>query len=72
MKAIVCHGPHDLRLDTWPDAPLGPQQLRVQVAFGGICGSDLHMTEDPAYGVNKGDVLGNHDFVLTARALERA
>jgi (R,R)-butanediol dehydrogenase / meso-butanediol dehydrogenase / diacetyl reductase len=33
----------------------------VHVARCGICGSDLHMTEDAAYGCQKGDVLG-HEF----------
>jgi len=33
----------------------------VKVGRCGICGSDLHMTEDPAYGCKDGDVLG-HEF----------
>ena len=41
-KAIVCHAPEDLRLDAFQDAQeattLGPHQLAVRVAYGGICG----------------------------------
>jgi len=33
----------------------------VRVGRCGICGSDLHMTEDPAFGVQPGDILG-HEF----------
>ncbi len=42
MKAIVCHAPEDLRLDTLAADEIGPHQLAVRVAYGGICGSDLH------------------------------
>ena len=50
MKALVCHAPHDLRLDTLPDESLNPQQLRVRVAYGGICGSDLHYYHQGGFG----------------------
>lgn len=50
MKAIVCHAPEDLRLDAYDtDAP-GPQQLAVRVAYGGICGSDLHYFRHGGFG----------------------
>ena len=42
MKAVICHAPEDLRIDTLPEDLPGPGQLQVRVAFGGICGSDLH------------------------------
>jgi L-idonate 5-dehydrogenase len=41
MLAAVLHGAHDLRLDEWPDTEPGPGEVRVRVAVGGICGSDL-------------------------------
>ncbi len=50
MKAIVCHAPKDLRIDEMPDAPLEAKQLRVRVAFGGICGSDLHYFQHGGFG----------------------
>jgi L-idonate 5-dehydrogenase len=50
MKALVCHAPHDLRLDALPEEPLGPQQVRVRVAYGGICGSDLHYYHQGGFG----------------------
>lgn len=50
MRAIVCHAPLDLRFDSQAVEPLGPQQLRVRVAFGGICGSDLHYFQHGGFG----------------------
>jgi L-idonate 5-dehydrogenase len=50
MKAIVCHAPDDLRLDTFETDTLGPQQLAVRVAYGGICGSDLHYFRHGGFG----------------------
>lgn len=50
MKAIVCHAPDDLRLDAFETDALGPQQLAVRVAYGGICGSDLHYFRHGGFG----------------------
>jgi L-idonate 5-dehydrogenase len=50
MLAAVCHGKKDLRVESLPDAPLAPDEVRVQVAFGGICGSDLHYFHRGAVG----------------------
>ena len=50
MRALVCHAPLDLRLDTFEADPLGARQLRVRVAYGGICGSDLHYFQHGGFG----------------------
>ena len=50
MRAIVCHAPLDLRYDSQAVEALGPNQLRVRVAFGGICGSDLHYFQHGGFG----------------------
>ncbi|MES1938577.1 alcohol dehydrogenase [Salinisphaera hydrothermalis C27AD] len=42
MRAYVIHGAGDLRLDEVPERELGPREVRVALAYGGICGSDLH------------------------------
>lgn len=42
MLAAVCHGRKDLRVEGVEDRPLAPDEVRVAVAFGGICGSDMH------------------------------
>ena len=50
MKAIVCHAPEDLRLDSFETDALGTHQLQVDVAYGGICGSDLHYYHHGGFG----------------------
>ncbi len=50
MKAIVCHAPRDLRIDSFsPEAPAAGE-LAVRVAYGGICGSDLHYFQHGGFG----------------------
>lgn len=50
-----------LEFGTLPDPVPGAGEVLVKVARCGICGSDLHMAEDPAYGACPGDVFG-HEF----------
>ena len=41
MLAVVCHGKKDVRIDPVAERVLAPGEVRVAVAFGGICASDL-------------------------------
>ena len=51
MQAIVCHAPKDLRVEAEEHAAaLTSGQLRVRVARGGICGSDLHYYQHGGFG----------------------
>ncbi len=69
MKAVVFQGLHQpLAHETIPDPTPGPGELVVKIGRCGICGSDLHMTEDAAYGCQHGDVLG-HEFAGEVVAL---
>ena len=62
MRAVTFQALHrPLTVDTVPDPVPGEGEVVVKVGRCGICGSDLHMTEDPAYGCKHGDVLG-HEF----------
>ena len=62
MKAVTFQALHTpLAFETLPDPTPGTGQVVVKVGRCGICGSDLHMTEDAAYGCQHGDVLG-HEF----------
>src|SRR5262249_52774327 len=47
-KALVLHGPEDLRVESVPEpgAP-GPGEIRLRNRFAGICGSDLHEFRRP-------------------------
>ncbi|MGP9790850.1 L-idonate 5-dehydrogenase [Roseinatronobacter sp. NSM] len=50
MKAIVIHDARDLRIEAFPTAPLGNGQLRLRLASGGVCGSDLHYYNHGGFG----------------------
>ena len=50
MKTVVCHSAQDLRIEPTELPPLGAHQLRVNVAYGGICGSDLHYYQHGGFG----------------------
>ena len=71
MRAAVMQGLHQpLMLETVPDPTPGEGDVVVKVGRCGICGSDLHMTEDPAYGQGAGSILG-HEFAGEVVALGR-
>ena len=62
MKAAVFKGVHKpLIVETLPDPTPGPLDVVVKVSHCGICGSDLHISEDPIFGVPAGAVLG-HEY----------
>ena len=41
MRAAVLHGPENLLIETVDEAPLAPDEVRLEFRSGGICGSDL-------------------------------
>jgi L-idonate 5-dehydrogenase len=50
MRAVVIHAPKDLRIESYPDPAPGPGEVRVRIAAGGICGSDLHYYHHGGFG----------------------
>ena len=51
-----------LRIDTVADPSPAADEVVLRIAACGICGSDLHITEDPVpFGIGEGFVLG-HEF----------
>ena len=50
-----------LEVETLADPTPGPKDVIVKVGRCGICGSDLHISEDPIFGVPAGVVLG-HEY----------
>jgi L-idonate 5-dehydrogenase len=50
MRSVVCHSAKDLRLEAIELPALGAQQILVNVAYGGICGSDLHYYQHGGFG----------------------
>ena len=49
-KAIVAHGARDLRIEEREAGAPGPGEVRVRLAAGGICGSDLHYYNHGGFG----------------------
>ncbi|GGD58233.1 alcohol dehydrogenase catalytic domain-containing protein [Erythrobacter arachoides] len=71
MKAVSFQGLHTpLAFEDVADPVPDAGELVVAVGRCGICGSDLHMTEDAAYGCEHGDILG-HEFAGEVVALGR-
>ena len=51
MKVVVAHAARDLRVDERDDpGDPGPGQVRLRMAAGGICGSDLHYYHAGGFG----------------------
>lgn len=62
MKAVTFQALHQpLILENVADPVPNEGEMVIKVGRCGICGSDLHMTEDAAYGCQHGDILG-HEF----------
>ncbi|MEP6867727.1 MAG: alcohol dehydrogenase catalytic domain-containing protein [Novosphingobium sp.] len=71
MKAARFIGLHrPLVVEALPDPEPGAGEIVVQVGRCGICGSDLHMSEEAAFGATPGDVFG-HEFAGEVVALGR-
>jgi L-idonate 5-dehydrogenase len=60
MRAVVLHGPGDLRVEQQPVPSPGPGEVRVAVDWGGICGSDLSYWRHGA----SGTAVQRHPLVL--------
>ena len=73
MRALVCHARLDLRFDEMGDSDRlamrqpGPTELGVRIAFGGICGSDLHYFQHGGFGTVQRWALTNHQPGAAAR-----
>lgn len=50
--AVVAHAADDLRVEEVPEPQPGPGEAVVSVAYGGICGSDLHYWTHGAAGLS--------------------
>ena len=62
MKAAVFRAiGRPLEVEEVADPVPREDEVVVQVGRCGICGSDLHMTEDPVFAIRPGNVLG-HEF----------
>jgi len=63
MKALVYHGPHDVRIDDKPMPNIEqPEDAILRVTTTAICGSDLHLYHGNVQGMEPGQTLG-HEFM---------
>jgi L-idonate 5-dehydrogenase len=61
---LVLHAAGDLRLEEQPLGEPGPGEVVVDVAMGGICGSDLHYMRHGGFGSGPGAVRLKEPMVL--------
>ena len=64
---VVAHAADDLRIEHTPLRQPGPDDAVVEIAYGGICGSDLHYWTHGAAGesILKAPMLLGHEVVGT-------
>jgi L-idonate 5-dehydrogenase len=64
MKAVVIHGKRDMRTEEVDTPEPGDGQMRLRIAYAGICGSDLHYYYDGANGafVVKEPLVPGHEI----------
>ena len=53
MEAIYIHKERDLRIESVETPPLNPDEIKIKIARGGICGSDLHYYNHGGFGTNR-------------------
>ena len=50
MRAVVIHEAGDLRVENRESGATGPGEVRIRLAAGGVCGSDLHYYNHGGFG----------------------
>ena len=77
MLAVVVHGVDDLRVDEVAEPQLGPDQVIVELEWGGICGSDLSYWKHGASGTAVlreplilGHEVAGHVFAVGAEVVD--
>ncbi|MDE3122828.1 MAG: alcohol dehydrogenase catalytic domain-containing protein, partial [Paracoccaceae bacterium] len=71
MKAIVIHAAKDLRIEDRPEETPGRGQMRLRLATGGVCGSDLHYYNHGGFGAVrlKEPMILGHEVSATVEAI---
>jgi threonine dehydrogenase-like Zn-dependent dehydrogenase len=74
MKALVYHGPRDVKVEDVPDARIErPTDVLVRITSTNICGSDLHMYEGRT-DMEPGRILGHENLgvvIEVGQAIDR-
>ncbi len=62
MKSVRLHDPLDIRFEEVPDAPKpGAGEVRLTVAYAGICGSDIHNYKTGQW-ISRRPSIAGHEF----------
>ena len=69
MKAVVLHGPGDLRVDDVAEPTLPPGGILLRTAAVGICGSDVRTWRQGSPRLSRPQVMG-HEFAGTVIATD--
>lgn len=64
MKAVRYYGIRDVRFEEIPKPEYSENQVLIKVAYGGICGSDLHIYNKGMFVLHVPETMG-HEFVGT-------
>ncbi len=62
MKAGILYGDGDIRVGDAPDPKIRPDEVLVQSAFAGICGTDLHIYRGEFHARVKFPAIQGHEF----------
>ncbi|MBB3285730.1 MULTISPECIES: L-idonate 5-dehydrogenase [unclassified Rhizobium] len=71
MKAIVAHAAKDVRIEDRPEEEPGAGEVKLKLATGGVCGSDLHYYHHGGFGTVrlKEPMILGHEVSATVIAL---
>jgi (R,R)-butanediol dehydrogenase/meso-butanediol dehydrogenase/diacetyl reductase len=64
MKSVRFYGIQDVRFEDIPKPEYNKNQVLIKVAYGGICGSDLHIYNKGMFVLHVPETMG-HEFVGT-------
>jgi threonine dehydrogenase-like Zn-dependent dehydrogenase len=77
MRAVVCHGPEDYRMEEVPAPTAGPGEVVIRVEAAGVCASDVKCyTGAPLFwgdahreGYCQAPIIAGHEFIGTVAVL---
>lgn len=62
MKAVLLNGINNLQVGEIAEQPLGPTEVRVKVAYSGICGSDPHIIDGNLGAASTYPIIMGHEM----------
>lgn len=68
MKSVRFYGIQDVRFEDMPKPEYNENQVLIKVAYGGICGSDLHIYNKGMFVLHVPETMG-HEFVGTIEGI---